>query len=153
MDDQTNAKTEVLREHGSLNLHPQKVTDEIFADSEFFDPDDLVQVKYEMLRRVLVEGQTVAQAASAFGFSRVAFYQIKGAYEQGGLPALIPKRRGPKHAHKLTDAILSFIDQCRAEDKMLRAPALAKLVRKRFGFSVHPRSIERALSRRQKRGR
>ena len=152
MDDQKNAKNKALWEHGSLNPSPQKVTDEVFAGNEFFDPCDIVQVKYEMLRRVRIEGLSVTRAASAFGFSRVAFYQIQAAYEEGGLPALIPKRRGPKHAHKLTDAILSFIDQCRAEDKMLRAPALAKLVRKRFGFSVHPRSIERALSRRQKKG-
>jgi len=152
MDDRKNAKIKVLREHGSLNWRPQKVTDEIFAGNEFFDSCDIVQVKYEMLRRVRVEGFSVTQAASAFGFSRVAFYQIQKAYEEGGLPALIPRRRGPKHAHKLTDTILSFIDQCRAEDKTLRAPALVKLVRKRFGFSAHPRSIERALSRRQKRG-
>jgi len=152
MNDQKNAKNKVLREHGSLNGHPQEVTDEIFTGNEFFDPCDIVQVKYEMLRRVRIEGLSVTQAASAFGFSRVAFYQIQAAYEEGGLPALIPRRRGPKHAHKLTDAILSFIDQCRAEDKTLRAPALAKLVCKQFGFSAHPRSIERALLRRQKKG-
>jgi hypothetical protein len=28
------------------------VTDPLFRDSAFFDPDDLVQVKYEMLRSV-----------------------------------------------------------------------------------------------------
>ena len=152
MADQRNAKIKVLREHGSLNRRPQKVTDEIFARNEFFDSCDIVQVKYEMLRRVRVEGLSVTQAASAFGFSRVAFYKIQKAYEEGGLPSLIPRRRGPKHAHKLTDTILNYIDRCRAEDKTLRAQTLAKLVREQFGFSAHPRSIERALSRRQKRG-
>ena len=152
MDDPRNTKTEILRERGSLNPHPQKVADETFAANEFFDPKDIVQVKYEMLRRVRIEGQSVTQAALAFGFSRVAFYQMKVAYEQGGLPALVPKRRGPKHAHKLTDTILSFIDKSRAKDKTLRVSVLSELVRKQFGFSVHPRSIERALSRRQKKG-
>jgi transposase len=152
MDDQKDPKIKFLREHGSLNWRPQKVTDEIFAGNEFFDSCDIVQVKYEMLRRVRVEGLSVTQAASAFGFSRVAFYQIQKAYEEGGLPALIPRRRGPKHAHKLTDTILSFIDRCRAKDKTLRAPALATMLREQFGFSVHSRSIERALVRRGKKG-
>ena len=152
MDDQKNAKNKALWEHGSLNPSPQKVTDEVFAGNEFFDPCDIVQVKYEMLRRVLVDGRSVTQVASAFGFSRVAFYQIKAVYEEGGLPALIPKRRGPKHAHKLTDTVLGFIDRCRAKDKTLQAPALATMIREQYGFSVHPRSIERALVRRQKKG-
>lgn len=153
MDAQKNARIQVLREQGSLNRRPQHVTDKTFTDSEFFDPCDLVQVKYEMLRRVRVEGLTVAYAALAFGFSRVAFYQIKAAYEQGGLPALIPKHRGPKHAHKITDTVLTFIGRCMSEDKTLRSPALSKLIRKQFGFSVHPRSIERALSHQEKKGR
>jgi transposase len=121
--------------------------------SQFFDPLDLVQVKYEMLRRARVEGHTVAQAASAFGFSRVAFYQIRESYEKGGLPALLSKHRGPKHGHKITDTVLCFIDRCIAQDKMLKSADLSKRIQKKFGFSIHPRSIERALSRRQKKGR
>jgi len=152
MDGQKDARNRVLREHGALNPHREKVADESFAGSDFFDPCDIVQVKYEMLRRVRIEGLSVTQAASAFGFSRVAFYQIRAAYEKGGLPALIPRRRGPKHAHKLTDTVLSFIDRCRGKDKTLRAPALATMVREQFGFSVHSRSIERALVRRRKKG-
>jgi transposase len=152
MAGQKDTKKQILREHGALNFHPQSVTDEIFTGNDFFDPCDIVQVKYEMLRRVLVDGRSVTQVAPAFGFSRVAFYQIKAVYEEGGLPALIPKRRGPKHAHKLTDAVLGFIDRCRAKDKTLRAPTLATMIRDQYGFSVHPRSIERALVRRRKKG-
>src|ERR1700677_699095 len=50
----TSRKTEALRQHGSLNPHPEAVRHELFQSSEFFDPADLVQVKYEMLRQVLV---------------------------------------------------------------------------------------------------
>ena len=46
------AKLRSLREQGTLNPRPQAVTDDLFTASEFFDPHDLVQVKYEMLRRV-----------------------------------------------------------------------------------------------------
>jgi transposase len=152
MDDRTDAKTKVLTEYGALNLRPEKVTDELFFQNEFFDPRDLVLVKYEMLRRVRVDGQSVTQAAHGFGFSRVAFYQAQAAFAKEGLAGLLPRRRGPRRAHKLSDTVLDFIDQQRAADPTLRAEVLASMIRKRFRLSVHPRSIERALQRRQKKG-
>jgi len=107
-----------------------------------------------MLRRVRIDGQSVSQAARDFGFSRTAFYQALSLLRQQGMPGLIPKRPGPKQAHKLNDAVLEFIErQRRGADEVLRPDALAKMVRKEFGLSVHPRSIERALSRRRKKGR
>jgi len=153
MDGHNDSKTRVLAEHGALNPRAKQVRDPLFQHSEFFDPRDMVLVKYEMLRRVRIEGQSVTQAARAFGFSRVAFYQARAAFRDQGLPGLLPKRRGPKHAHKLTEAVLSFIDQKRAADSNLRASALAAMIRERLGLSVHPRSVERALARRAKKGR
>lgn len=153
MDEQPGSKTEALREHGSLHPTPSKVRDPLFQHSEFFDPQDLVLVKYEMLRRVRVEGVSVTAAARAFGFSRVAFYQAKAAFEKEGLAGLLPRRRGPKAANKLTAAVLEFIDRQRAANSRLRAPQLAVLLRQRLHLKVHPRSIERALARRAKRGR
>jgi len=153
MDERQDSKSRALREHAALHPRPGRVHDPIFQHSEFFDPRDLVLVKYEMLRRVRVEGQSVTQAAESFGFSRVAFYQAMAAFQREGLPGLLPRRRGPKAANKLTDTVLEFIDQQRAADSSLRAPELARIVRQRLGLSVHPRSIERALARRAKRGR
>jgi transposase len=147
------AKSKALRDHGSVNPRPQDVNDELFRESEFFDPRDIVQVKYEMLRRVRVEGMSITRATETFGFSRPVFYQAQLAFEREGLGGLVPKRSGPRHAHKLSEEVLRFIDQQRLKDKSLRSPALAGRVEQRFGFSVHPRSIERALLRRQKKGR
>ena len=45
-------KSLALRQQGCLNPHPERVSDELFQTREFFDARDLVQVKYEMLRRV-----------------------------------------------------------------------------------------------------
>jgi transposase len=95
----------------------------------------------------------VAEAARTFGFSRVAFYQTLQAFQQGGLPGLVRKRPGPRAAHKLSEAVLTFLDETLAQDSSLRARQLTKMVRKKFRLSVHPRSIERALSRRRKKGR
>jgi transposase len=153
MNDGTDAKNEALRAHRALHARPQDVTDELFLTHEFFDPHDLVQVKYEMLRRVQVDQLSVSQAANAFGFSRPSFYQTLAAFQQSGLPGLIPKRRGPKTAHKLSDDVLEYVEQLRALEEALRASELSERILKQFGLSVHPRSIERALLRRRKRGR
>jgi transposase len=144
-------KTRALQQESSLHPHPEQVIDELFLTHEFFDPRDLVQVKYEMLRRVQSEGQAVSQAASHFGFSRPSFYQAQAAFEQGGLPALMPQKRGPKKAHKLTAEVLAFVRQAQQEDPSLRSVALASLVQDRYGITVHPRSIERAWTRRPKK--
>ena len=146
------AKAQALAEHAALNPHPQRVIYPNFAAHEFFDPRDIVQVKYEMIRCVRVDGHCVQQAAAAFGFSRPIFYQAQAILERDGLVGLIPKRRGPRQAHKLSDEVMAFIEQQIAGDPALRAPALAELIHKRFKRSVHPRSIERALKRRQKGG-
>ena len=144
-------KTRALQQEASLHPHPEQVTDELFLTYEFFDPRDLVQVKYEMLRRVQSEGQAVSQSAAHFGFSRPSFYQAQTAFEQGGLPALMPQKRGPKKAHKLTAEVLAFVRQAQREDPSLRPAALASLVQDRYGITVHPRSIERAWTRSQKK--
>lgn len=146
-------KRETLQKFGTLYTAANAVSDELFLAHAFFDPRDLVQVKYEMLRRVRVEGQSVSQAARDFGFSRTAFYQAQSLLAQQGLPGLIPKRPGPKGGHKLNEDVLAFIQRQQQEtDETLRPEALAKLILDTFGFSIHPRSIERALSRQQKKG-
>ena len=144
-------KADVLRERGLLNPRPERVSDEIFRESEFFDPRDLLQVKYEMIRRVEVGGASVARTAGAFGFSRPSFYQAQAAFSKGGLPGLLPKKRGPRHAHKLGRDVMDFIEEVRAGDRTVAASTLVHLVKERFGVVVHKRSVERALGRLEKK--
>jgi transposase len=146
-------KWEVLQQQGTLNPRAQDVTHPLFQQSAFFDPQDLLQVKYEMLRQVRAENQTVRHAALAFGFSRPSFHQAQAAFEQGGLPGLLPRKRGPQHAHKLTAAVMKFLAQARAAEPALSAPELAQQVAKHFGVRVHPRTIERRLRRPEKKRR
>ena len=136
----------------SVNRRPEAVIDASFQEEAFFDARDVLQVKYEMLRRVRLEGSSVTMAAAAFGFSRVAFYQARKRFEESGVAGLLPKPRGPKRAHKLRGDVVAFLEDALREDPSLRAPALAEGVGERFGMTVHPRSIERALARRRKRG-
>jgi transposase len=134
-----------------LNPRPQDVTHELFQNSNFFDPRDLVQVKYEMLRQVRVENQSVSQSAKVFGFSRPSFYQARSTFQHAGMAGLIPHKRGPRRAHKLTPEVLAFLQQARVAQPSLHLEELVRLVKEQFGVVVHPRSIERQLWRQKKR--
>jgi transposase len=144
-------KCDALRKHATLNPHPEQVTDSLFQSHTFFDARDLVQVRYEMLRRVLVEGQPVATTAAAFGFSRVTLYQLRKRFEAQGLAGLLPQRKGPQRSHKLSEEILAFIRQTLEAEPALRLADLPGRVAERFGLAIHLRSIERALARERKK--
>jgi transposase len=146
-------KVEALRESRTLNPRSEAVTDEAFIGSDFFDPRDLVQVKYEMLRQVSEEGASVSSAAAAFGLSRQSYYQAAAALAEGGLPGLLPGKPGPRGAHKLTGEVVEHLRELVASDPGLRSADLAEAVAQRFGVRVHPRSIERALTRVQESDR
>jgi transposase len=141
-----------LRAAGALHPRAKSVRDEAFlGDQEFFDPRDRVQVKYEMLRRHRVEGRPVSRVASAFGVSRQAFYLADRAFEGQGLPGLLPRPRGPKRNHKCTDEVLDFVEQRQAREGAKEEMSLVEAVRRRFGLTINPRSLDRALARRKKK--
>ncbi|MFE2968293.1 helix-turn-helix domain-containing protein [Streptomyces sp. NPDC059340] len=142
-------KKAALKEFRALNPRPEAVTDEDFAACPFLDPDDVVQVKYEMVRRVRVDKVPVAQAAAAFGFCWQTFYVIAAALDAGGPAALVPGKPGPKGPRKLTGEVMGFIEQLRAGHASVRPAQLAEAVLERFGITVHPRSVEKALARRR----
>lgn len=145
------AKRQTLQQQGALHPRPQQVRDPLFAHHEFFDPRDLVQVKYEMLRRVQLEGLSVTCAAQQFGFSRPAFYHAWESFQHRGLLGLVRDRPGPRQAHKLSTEVLAFLVHLHETTPTLSATALAAQVQQAFGLSLHPRSIERALKRQPKK--
>jgi transposase len=142
-------KEQALRAHGALHRHP--VSDEGFVDNGFFDPRDVVQVRYEMLRKVAEEGASVSGTARGFGFSRLTYYKIRAAFAREGVVGLLPKKRGPRGAHKLTDEVLAYVEAVRAEEEQTTIGALVERIEERFGVRVHRRSLERALGRRGKK--
>lgn len=151
MSSNDDPKAESLAKCGLLNPRSQSVKDELFEQFEFFDARDLLQTKYEMVRRVENDGWTVTQAAKTYGFSRPAFYEVQQELKKNGLPGLIPKRRGPKSPHKLSDEVMSFIDNALSKDKSLKAPTLATMIADHFILTIHPRSIEKALAKGKKK--
>ena len=146
------AKNKILRKHIALHPRPDGIKDELFAEYEFFDSHDTVQVKYEMLRRVQKDGWSVSRAAKIFGFSRNAFYQARIAFQRAGIVGLFRERPGPRHAHKLSEEVMDFVQKSLEENSLLSTLDLRLLIREKFGISVHRRSIERALKHHQKKG-
>jgi transposase len=142
-------KLKSLREQRALHRRPENVQDETFRSNNFFDPRDLVQVRYEMLRRHRIEGKAVSDVAHSFGVSRQAFYVTDENFRTRGLPGLLPRQRGPRRAHKCTDQILDFVEQWR--ETADGQQSVVEAVRRRFGVTLNPRSIERALKRRKKK--
>jgi transposase len=141
------SKSDALRAEGTLNPRPEAVTDPKFREGEFFDPRDIVQVRYEMLRRVQTDEAPVTQAAAEFGFSRPTFYETQANFDQAGIAGLVPRKRGPRGPHKLSAEVLEFL-QARVEpDQPIRARKLARDLLEQMGLEVHPRTIERVLSR------
>lgn len=145
------AKLNALKESGTANPRPHSVRDPGFTGSDFFDPRDLVQVRYEMLRRVRTENQSITDATKLFGVSRPTFYKTQEDFARGGLFGLLPAKRGPHGPHKITAEVQQFIAEAAAGDADLDAQDLAARIAERFEVAVHRRTVQRALARLKKK--
>ena len=146
---QDDPKLQSLANTRTQNPHPEKVRDELFKSNEFFDPRDLMQVKYEMLRRVEEDGWSISRASSTFGFSRPSFYEAKSDFEHAGLAGFIPERRGPRAPHKISAEVSQLIENLKLEEK-IAMPEIIRRIKDRFGLDVHRRTVERAVSKLKK---
>jgi transposase len=143
--DRKRSKIDALADDGTLNPAPEKVRDPKFQADGFFDPRDIVQVKYEMLRRASVEKASVTEASEEYGVSRPTYYQAKADFDEGGIAGLVPKKRGPRGPHKIQGEVSAFLSAQISPGQPIRARELAKSLQKEFGLDVHPRTIERAI--------
>lgn len=139
-----------LEQQGLINPTADAVSDQHFEEDGFFEPADLVQVRYEMLRSVRVGDRSATAAAAAFGVSRATYYQVRASYDREGIVGLIPEKRGPRGPHKLTSEILDFVD-AELEHAALSFTEVATRITERFAITIHPKSIERALAERRKK--
>lgn len=145
-------KKQYLQENGVLNKHPERIRNELFLVNEFFDPRDLLQVRYEMIRCHQVDNVNIKEAAERFGFSRPVFYEVKTKYEEKGLIGLIPAKPGPKGPSKCTKEIIDFVQKALSEEPDLSLDDLIIEVTRKFGVKLHQRTIERGIAQRKKKG-
>lgn len=145
----TDLKEIALKREGALNTHPESILDPLFKEHGFFDPRDLVQARYEMLRRQRVDGLSVVAAAEAFGVSRPTFYQAQTEFAKAGLLGLLPKQRGPKEGHKLSEQVIDYILETKSSQPEITTAECLRIIKERFGITAHRRSLERALGRKK----
>ena len=143
-------KIKTLRSSGALNRHPEKVRHPLFTEHDFFDPHDLVQLKYETVRAVELDGRPIAQAALDFGLSRPTIYEARASLRQAGVEGLLPQKRGPKKARKLTSDVRRYLEELVGAEPDLQGAVLVQRVRTRFGIVLHRRTVEKAV---RKKGR
>lgn len=144
------AKREALVRDGALNHHPEAVQDSLFIDNPFFDPNDLLQVRYEMVRRHLLDGMAISDVAANFGVSRPTFYKAQAALATSGLAGLLPGHRGPKGGHKISAEVMTFDEDIRSENPGMTTSQRIDAIEARFSIKVHRRSLERAVARKKK---
>jgi transposase len=144
-------KREFLVAAGALHPHPERVRAALFDRHRFFDPLDKVQVKYEMLRAHVVEGQTVVVVSEAFGFSRQTFYTALRDFEQLGITGLTDEKRGRRGPVKLSEEDVAWVEALVRHDPELSGQAIAELLFAQRGIAVHRRTIERLLAGKKNR--
>ena len=138
----TATRRRILEQAGLLHPHPEAVCAPLFNSREsFFLALDKVQVKYEMLRAHVIDGLSATAAAEQHGYSRAAFYLVTAAFDQVGMRGLLDEARGRRGPLKLTPELLEFLSSA---DPTLSGAQLASEVERRFGVSLHRRTIERA---------
>ncbi len=136
------SRRDALDKSGLVHPRADAVSAVLFnSGSGFFLAADKVQVKYEMLRAVAVDGATVTAAAAAHGYSRAEFYLVQAAFVERGMAGLLDGRRGRKGPTKVTDEIASFLRDAPAQQS---GAELARQVEARFGVPLHRRTAERA---------
>jgi transposase len=144
-------KRRALRAQGALNPAPERVSAPPFVShAEFFDAEDKLQVRYELLRAPAQGEMSVSEACRAFGVSRQTFYTLRRAFAAQGLGGLLDAKRGRKGPLKATIEVVEFVRASKREQPEASAATLAARVAERFGVSLHRRTVERLLGQKKK---
>jgi transposase len=132
-------------------LHPaaEAVVAEPFrCHPRFFATFDKVQVKYEMLRAHVIDGQSASAAASAHGYSRAAFYLVQAAFDRSGMVGLLDERPGRRGPLRVSPEVVAFLEARRRETPEASGAQLARELDAAVGVRLHRRTVEKALGAR-----
>ena len=143
------SKLDVLKENGTYNKRHASVKKAAFIEDEFYDPRDIVQVKYEMLREANDSNRAISAVTEDFGFSRTAFYNIRESFEKDGITALLPDKPGPRQAHKLTEVLQEFIEGYVATFPNASATEITAAIQSEKGIQISKRTIERYTAKKK----
>ena len=144
MSDPKVRKRQHLREAGLLHPQPERVRDPLFKQTpEFFDAEDHLQVRYELLRAHLVDRDAVSAICGRYGISRQTFYNLQDKFAGQGTSGLLPKQPGPKRPRKLTAQVLAFVRKRQLQERTPSTLELREEIQQQFGLALHRRTIEK----------
>ena len=142
-------KKETLIANDTYNKRYLSVKKSGFQVGGFYDPMDLVQVKYEMIRETQTSGRSIGAVAKEFGFSRTAYYDIKEDFDANGMLAFLPKKKGPKRQYKLTGDLREFIDEYTVNHPKAKAAEITGAIMSEKGIDISSRTIHRYLAKKK----
>jgi len=140
-------KSQFLKKEKIINPRPERVIHPLFQKTEFFDPFDLPQVRYELLRSARSEELSIAEACRQFGFSREYFYQLDRAFMERGFVSMLGSPIGRRPIIALNQEIVNFIIQRRIQNSNLSGENLRQEVHKNYKVQCSRRSVERIVEK------
>lgn len=140
-------KAEFLQREGLLNTRPERVVHPLFSSLDFFDPRDLPQVQYEMLRTARVEETSVTSACQLFGFSREYFYRLERQFMARGYVALLASPRGRRPLIALNQEIVNFIIHRKMTQPDLTGDDLRAELYGLYQVECSRRTVERVMKK------
>jgi hypothetical protein len=110
-----------------------------------FPKDHVVPKKIQMVALAELSELTIEQICQLFGYkTRKSYYDIRRLVLENNIPALMPKKTGPKTAPKRTPELEKRVIQLRlSTDKDMYG--IARILNQE-GFSVGPRLVAQILS-------
>ena len=138
-------KIQFLKKEGILNLKPDRILCKKFQTLDFFDPLDLPQVRYEMLRSARVDNTSVAGACRKFGFSREYFYRLERGFRERGYASLLASRKGRRPIIALNQEIVNFIAHRKIEEPNVSGESLRKEILRLYKVDCSRRTVERIV--------
>ncbi len=145
----SNDKVEFLKQEGMLNAKPENVQHPLFQDKAFFDPLDLPQVRYEMLRSARAGELSVSEACNLFGFSREYFYKLERNFMASGYISLLGSTRGRRPLVALNQEIVNFITHRKMSEPRLTGEELRQELKDIYYVDCSRRTVERVIEKLQ----
>ncbi len=108
-------------------------------------PGDQASLKMAMLLQGECTEVGPTQAAKNFTYSKSRYYQVREAFVQQGVEALINKKTGPKRNYRRTSEVTKLVIRARFLDPKTSPEVIASKLRQ-DGYPIAARSVERIIS-------
>ena len=143
----TGTKKKFLEQEGLINPKPERVSHPLFETLNFFDPLDLPQVRYEMIRAARVGNISVSEACKLFGFSREYFYKLERSFMARGYVALLGSTMGRRPIIAINQEVVNFIVHRKIEEPKVSGENLRQEIRRLYNVDCSRRTVERAVEK------